>query len=81
MYSLIVCPATEAANSPKSTSASAAGGWVCGTITWQRPAPISIRSRATKFRTVDSPIRASSSSTISRCQIRRAVCRCFGGAT
>ena len=41
-------------------------------------APISTRSRATIFRTVDSPTRAPSSS-ISRCQIRRAVCRCFRG--
>ncbi len=32
----------------ESTSASAAGGWVCGTITWHRSAPISVRSRATR---------------------------------
>jgi hypothetical protein len=33
MYSFITRPAMEAVNSPKSTSASAAAKWVCGTIT------------------------------------------------
>ena len=39
---------STAVNSPKSTSASAAGGWVCGTITCRRSAPISTFSRATR---------------------------------
>src|SRR5215207_6129795 len=79
MNSFITCPAIDAVNSPKSTSASAAGGWLCGTITCRRSAPISTFSRATRLRTLDSPTRAPSSST-NRCQIRRAVCRCFRGA-
>jgi hypothetical protein len=62
----------EAVNSPKSTSASAAGGWVCGTITLTvvganlGPQP---RHQIPHRRFPD---RASSSST-SRCQILRAV--------
>jgi hypothetical protein len=72
-------PAMIATKSPKSTSASAPGRWVCGTATRLRSVPISIFRSCTNARIVDSDTRAPCSSS-NRCHTRRAVCRCFRGS-
>jgi len=60
-----------------STSASAPGACSCTIDTSRSRCSSSARISATRARTVDSATWASHSVT-SRCQIRRAVCRCFG---
>src|SRR5437588_3139348 len=70
----------NAVNSPKSTSASVPGRWAWGTITSTPFRPSSTRRRATYRDTVTSASAAPCSAT-SRCQIRRAVCRCLRGSS
>jgi len=79
IHSLTSTPAITAWNSPKSTSASAPGAYACGTMT----CTVSGRARrggATYRDTVTSATLAPGSAT-SRCQIRRAVCRCLRGTS
>jgi len=80
MNSLTMIPPIRAWNSPKSTSASAPGAWVCGTATSAGVPTSSRRIFATAWVTVDSARVAPCSST-SRCQTRRAVWRCLRGAS
>ena len=80
IHSLISTPAITAWNSPKSTSASAPGACACGTMTCILSRPSSARRRATYRDTVTSATLAPCSAT-SRCQTRRAVCRCLRGTS
>ncbi len=79
-HSFSSTPAITAWNSPKSTSASAPGSCACGTITSVLSRPSSARRRATYRDTVTSATPAPCSAT-SRCQTRRAVCRCLRGTS
>src|SRR5206468_7088107 len=79
-HTAVSTPSSQTCSLPKSTSASAPGRWVCGTITCATPPLSSRRTAATYLPTVDSPTLAPCSVT-SRCQIRRAVCRCFFGSS
>ena len=54
IHTRTVTPAMVVSNSPKSTSASAPGGWVCGTNTSLVTSPSSTRRRATYRETVTS---------------------------
>lgn len=73
-------PGDRRVEAPKSTSASAPGGCVCGTATSTRSRPSSSLRRATSRETVTSASVAPCSAT-NRCQTRRAICRCFPGTS